>query len=161
MEEAWDHPAALARTYAPMVYRLAYARTGSREDAEDVMQEVFLRLLRAGPSFADEAHARAWLIRVAANCAADLLRLPWRRREEALDGELPAPERPERGAVTEAVLALPARYRIPIHLHYFEGLSVAEIARATGRREGTVKSLLFRARALLRRALEEDDDASD
>ncbi|KAB5094764.1 RNA polymerase subunit sigma-70, partial [Bacteroides thetaiotaomicron] len=54
MEERWREPAALAEQYAGMLYRLAYARTGSRADAEDVMQEVFVRLLRARPEFRDE-----------------------------------------------------------------------------------------------------------
>ena len=85
MEERWREPAALAEQYAGMLYRLAYARTGSRADAEDVMQEVFVRLLRARPEFRDEEHAKAWLLRVGACCAADVLRAPWRRREGPLD----------------------------------------------------------------------------
>ena len=80
MEGPWNDPGGLARRHAPAVYRLAYARTGSRADAEDVMQEVFLRLVKAGPDFDSEEHAKAWLLRVASNCANDLFRLPWRRR---------------------------------------------------------------------------------
>lgn len=158
MEGPWNDPGGLARRHAPAVYRLAYARTGSRADAEDVMQEVFLRLVKAGPDFDSEEHAKAWLLRVASNCANDLFRLPWRRREEPLDENLSAPERPEEGSVTQAVLSLPARYRIPIHLYYYEGYSVAEIARTLGRSEGTVKSRLFRARDLLRNQLREEED---
>ena len=112
MEERWREPAALAEQYAGMLYRLAYARTGSRADAEDVMQEVFVRLLRARPEFRDEEHAKAWLLRVGARCAADVLRAPWRRREGPLDDGLPAPEPPGEGGVVEAVLALPAKYRM-------------------------------------------------
>lgn len=157
MQEPWNDPSALARRYAPAVYRLAYARTGSQADAEDVMQEVFLRLLRARPVFDSEDHARAWLLRVAVNCANDLLRRFFRRREGPLAEDMPAPAAPETGSVTEAVLSLPARYRIPIHLYYYEDLSVAEIAAATGSSQGTVRSRLFRARALLRKKLEEED----
>ena len=77
MDDAgWNTPEALARDFAPAIFRLAYARTGNRADAEDVMQETFLRLLRARPEFADRAHARAWLLRVAANCANDWFRAP-------------------------------------------------------------------------------------
>lgn len=157
MEEPWNDPGTLARRFAPAIYRLAYARTGSRADAEDVMQEVFLRLVRHKPAFDSEAHARAWLLKVASNCAADLFRLPWRKREEPLEGDLPAPEQPEAGSVTEAVLSLPARYRIPIHLYYYEDYSVAEIAKIIGKSEGTVKSRLFRARNLLRERLKEEE----
>lgn len=158
--ENWREPAELARAYAPAIYRLAYARTGSRADAEDIMQEVFVRLLRAGPDFADRAHARAWLLRVAANCANDWFRAPWRRREGPLSESLPAPEH-ESGGVVEAVLALPAKYRTAVHLYYYEELSVAEIAKITGKSESAVKSRLFRARAMLREALKEDDDVSE
>ena len=160
MEQTWDSPEALARRYAGDVFRLAYARTGSRADAEDIMQEVFVRLLRAGPDFADRAHARAWLLRVAANCANDWFRAPWRRREGPLTDSLPAPEH-EDGGVVEAVLALPAKYRTAVHLYYYEELSVAEIAKITGKSESAVKSRLFRARAMLREALKEDDDVSE
>ena len=158
--ENWRTPAELARAYAPAIYRLAYARTGSRADAEDIMQEVFVRLLRAGPDFADRAHARAWLLRVAANCANDWFRAPWRRRDGPLTDSLPAPEH-EDGGVVEAVLALPAKYRTAVHLYYYEELSVAEIAKITGKSESAVKSRLFRARAMLREALKEDDDVSE
>lgn len=161
MEDPWNNPGALARQYAPAVYRLAYARTGNRADAEDVMQEVFLRMVKTRPVFDSEAHARAWLLRVASNCASDLFRLPWRRREEPLEEDLSAPESPREGGVTEAVLALPARYRVPIHLHYYEGYSVAEIAKIMGKSEGTVKSRLSRARDLLRKRLKEDGDLEE
>ena len=160
MDEGWREPGWLARQYGPAVFRLAYARTGSRTDAEDIMQEVFVRLLRAGPDFADRAHARAWLLRVAANCANDWFRAPWRRREGPLTDALPAPEH-EDGGVVEAVLALPAKYRTAVHLYYYEELSVAEIAKITGKSESAVKSRLFRARAMLREALKEDDDVSE
>ena len=158
MENIWNAPGTLARRYAPAVFRLAYARTGSRTDAEDIMQEVFLRLIRAGPVFASEEHAKAWLLRVASNCASDLFRLPWRKREGPLEDNLSAPEAPETGGVTQAVLSLPARYRIPIHLYYYEGFSVAEIAKTIGKSEGTVKSRLFRARNLLRSRLKEEEN---
>lgn len=75
----------LIEAYADAVYRLAYARTGSREDAEDVTQETFLRLVRTGPRFQDGEHCRAWLPRVAMNCAADLHRSAWRRHTRPLE----------------------------------------------------------------------------
>ena len=142
----------VARTYGDMLYRVAYHALKNRADAEDVMQEVFVRLLRARPEFRDEEHAKAWLLRVGARCAADVLRAPWRRREGTLDDALPAPE---------PVLALPAQYRMAVHLYYYEELSVAEIAAVLGKSEGAVKSRLFRARALLRRYLKEDGDVSE
>ena len=128
----------LVARYGPSVYRLAYARTGSKEDAEDVMQETFLRLVRAAPEFRDEEHGKAWLLRVATHCAADVFRMPWRKRDLPL----------------EAVLSLPEKYRLPVHLFYYEGYSIAETAAVLGRRESTVRAQLTRARAMLREKLE-------
>ena len=103
MAELWNDPGELARQYAPAVYRLAYARTGCRADAEDVMQEVFLRLIKVGPTFAGQEHAKAWLLRVTSNCANDLFRLPWRRCEEPLEETLSAPEEIGRASCRERV----------------------------------------------------------
>lgn len=145
---------ALVARHTQAVYRLAYARTGSREDAEDVTQETFLRLVRAAPEFADEDHCRAWLLRVAMNCAGDLFRSAWRRHTRPLEEAEQVPA-PEEGGVLEAVLALPERYRAPVHLFYYEGLSTAEIAAVLGKSEGAVRTRLSRARAMLRGVLEE------
>ena len=144
------------RQYAPSVYRLAYARTGSRCDAEDVMQEVFLRLVKSAPVFREEEHRKAWLLRVTVNCANDLFRALRSRRTEPLDERLCAPPAPEPSGVLEHVLALPPKYRVPIHLFYYEDMSVAEIAAATGKSEAAVKQQLSRGRAMLREALKGD-----
>ena len=153
-----EEAARLVEQYSPAVYRLAYARTGSREDAEDITQETFLRLVRAAPAFRDGEHCKAWLLRVAANCAGDLHRSPWRRRAVPLEeaAALAAPEREEDG-VLEAVLALPEAYRAPVHLFYYEGMSVAEIARVLGKGEGAVRTRLSRARRMLREMLMETE----
>lgn len=153
----------LIEAYADAVYRLAYARTGSREDAEDVTQETFLRLVRTKPQFRDREHSRAWLLRVAMNCAADLRRSPWRRRTRPLEEaeQLAAVPEETAGGVMEAVLALPERYRAVVHLYYYEGLSAAEIAAILGKREGTINTRLCRARAMLRTKLEEEAAAQN
>lgn len=147
----------LVERHGSAVYRLAYARTGRREDAEDVTQETFLRLVRAAPVFQDDAHCRAWLLRVAAHCAADVFRSPWRKRdvplETAAEAVAPMPEEAD-GSVLAAVCALPEKYRLPVHLFYYEGCSIAETAAILGRRESTVRTQLTRARAMLRERLE-------
>ncbi len=150
----------LAQAYGPAVYRLAYARTGNRADAEDVMQETFLRLVRTAPVFRDEEHAKAWLLRVAANCAGDWFRSAWHRHTSPLEeGAGAAVPQPEEGDVLETVLALPTLYRIPVHLFYYEGLSVAEIAQVLGKSEGSVKTRLSRARAMLKKMLTEGGES--
>lgn len=146
----------LVRLHGQAVYRLAYARTGSREDAEDVTQETFLRLVRTGPVFRDEEHCRAWLFRVALNCAGDLFRSAWRKRNRPLEEaeHVAAPEEDEQaGEVLRAVLSLPEHYRAPVHLFYYEGMSIAEVASVLRMREGAVKTRLMRARAMLREQL--------
>ncbi len=148
----------LVDAYGDAVYRLAYAYTGNRPDAEDVTQETFLRLLREAPEFRDEGHRRAWLLRVAVNRARDLHRSPWRKRSAPLSEAeaLPAPEVPE-AEVLEAVLALPEKYRAVVHLYYYEGYSGAEIARLLGKSVSAVNTRLSRARAMLRDRLKEGD----
>ncbi len=149
----------LVDTYGDAVYRLAYAHTGSRFDAEDVTQETFLRLIRAAPEFKEEAHRKAWLLRVAVNCVRDLHRSPWRRRSVPLEeaGTLPVPEPPEDGPLLKAVLALPERYRTVVHLYYYEGFSAAETAQIVGRSVNAVNTRLSRARGMLRDMLKKGD----
>ena len=138
----------IVHTYGSSIYRLAYARMGSHADAQDVMQETFLRLVRTGPDFASETHCKAWLLRVAANCVNDVFRSPW-HHAQPLSETLTAPAQPEEGGVLEAVLALPAKYRLPVHLYYYEGLTVAEIGQILGKSESVIKTRLFRARGIL------------
>ena len=127
----------LIALHADAVYRMAYVKTGKREDAEDVTQETFLRMLRCGKTFRDEEHRRAWLLRVANNYAVDLLRAPWHKRCGSLEeAQTAAPvSEPELSEVLDAVLSLPEKYRAVIHLFYYEALSVAEIARILQLRE--------------------------
>lgn len=154
-----EEAARLVEQYSTAVYRLAYARTGNREDAEDITQETFLRLVRAAPAFRDGEHCKAWLLRVAANCAGDLHRSPWRRRAVSLEeaGQVAAPEPLEENGMRTSILALPENYRVVVHLYYYEDLSTAEIARVLGKREGTIRTRLSRARAMLREDLEKGE----
>ena len=153
-----EEAAHLVERYGTMVYRLAYARTGSREDAEDITQETFLRLVRAAPDFREEEHCKAWLLRVVANCAGDLHRSPWRRRVVPLEeaGEMSAPEL-ESGDMGEVLLALPEDYRVVVHLYYYEEMSTEEIAHVLGKRKGSIRTRLSRARKRLRQILAETE----
>lgn len=141
--------------WGDMVYRLALARTASVPDAEDVFQEVFLRFFRHEDRFANDEHRKAWLIRCTLNRCSSLLSSPWRKRIVPLDTAAEVGVEDDYREVYSAVLSLPAKYRAAIHLHYFEGLSVAEMARMMNVPEGTVKSQLSRGRALLRDMLKE------
>ena len=141
--------------WGPAVYRLACAVTGSRSDADDVFQEVFLRYHRAAPDFESQAHEKAWLLRVTANRCKSLLGSPWRRRSVPLEDVYACPG-PEESAVAEALAALPPGDRTLLHLYYYEGYRTEEIAGLLGRKSATVRSQLTRARQKLARLLKEE-----
>ena len=137
--------------YGDMVYRLALAQTHSSHDADDVFQEVFLRYLRAAPVFREEEHRKAWLLRVTVNCCKKFHGSFWRRHTVALSEALPA-QNPEEGELLGLLEGLPQKYRVVLHLYYYEGYATEEIAAILGRSPGTVRSQLSRGRALLRDA---------
>ena len=141
--------------WGDMVYRLALARTASVPDAEDVFQEVFLRYFRHEEKFQSDEHRKAWLIRCTVNRAKSLTASPWKKRTVPLETAEEVGVEDDYREVYSAVLSLPGKYRAVIHLHYFEGLPVTEIAQMLQMPEGTVKSQLSRGRALLRDMLEE------
>ncbi len=158
-EETITAQAAIDR-YADMVYRLALSQMKNKHDAEDLFQEVFVRLVSNVEKLESWEHVKAWLIRVTINCAKKHFDLYWNKNvdyiedEERIRGE-EAYEPPPDHPVREAVGKLPPKYRMAVHLYYYEELSVAEIAEQTGQKEGTVKSQLHRAREMLKELLEE------
>lgn len=139
----------LVNTYEDTLYRAALAILGDVCEAEDAVQDAFLRCWEKAPEFDSPAHAKAWLLRVLVNGCKSRLRSPWRRRTVPLLESYPAADPEERGTL-EAIQALPAKERAVLHLYYYEGYKTAEIARLTGEREGTVRSRLSRARGKLK-----------
>ena len=139
---------ALIQIHQNTLYRAALAILGDAHEAEDAVQDAFLRCLEKGPEFESPAHEKAWLLRVTVNGCKSRLRSPWRRRTAPLLDTYPAAG-PEEQSLMEAIGALPARDRAVLHLYYYEGYQTAEIAGMTGWREGTVRSRLTRARAKL------------
>ena len=139
----------LIRTHQDTLYRAALAILGDAQEAEDAVQDAFLRCWEKAPDFESGEHAKAWLLRVTVNGCKSRLRAPWRRRTAPLTDAYPA-DGPEEQETLEAVRALPAADRAVIHLYYYEGYQTAEIAAMTGQREGTVRSRLSRARSRLR-----------
>ena len=146
LEAAYD-------AYGTAVYRLAMAFLGHHADAEDVTQETFYRLLQRAPTFADENHQKRWLLKVAANLCRNQLRGFWRKRVTQLEDSIPAII-PEELEALNAVIALPEQYKLPIHLYYYEGYSVAEIAEILKLGQSAVKMRLKRGREILKIELE-------
>ena len=155
-----DHRAKAVEQWGDMVWRLALARTANVQDAEDVFQEVFLRFFRNEQKFETDERRKAWLIRCTVNRSKSLFASPWQKRTVPLETAAEIGVEDEYSEVYSAVLSLPAKYRTVIHLHYYEDLSVAEIAQTLHMAEGTVKSQLSRGRALLQNILKGDTDAS-
>lgn len=150
-----DSPEAVIRRYSDMVYRLAFARTGNRSDAEDLYQEVFLRYLTRAPAFTSEEHRKAWLLRVAVNCA----NLPPHRPvAKAHRAPQRGPVRPRPGGedLWEELRRLPEKDRTVLHLYYYEDMTTEEIAQMLDRNPATVRSQLLRARAKLKKLLVEE-----
>ena len=129
--------------YSDAVYRAAIHNSRCTADAEDVVQDVYEKLLHYNGTFESEEHLKAWL-RAA------------HQKDTELDENLPAPDAFEDGSVLDAVRALPENYRNAIYLHYYEGYTAAEIGRMMGAPSNTVLSWLRRARAQLHTMLKEE-----
>ncbi len=146
----------LVQEHARTVYKLAYAQTRNRSDAEDIMQEVFLRYIRRQPAFESAEHAKAWFLRVTCNCLKNFWNSPFRKNTQELVEDIPC-ETPEESGMQELMRRLPKDYRVVLHLFYYEDMSTAEISRLTGRKESTVRVYLTRARRQLKEILEGED----
>ena len=142
------------------VYRVCYLRLGHREDAEDAAQNVFARWLRTGGKpFASDEHEKAYFLRAACNESANMRRSLWRRNRVDYD-DLPVSVTAVEDAAPEdtgeLLRGLPQRYRDVLYLYYYEGLSAAEVAKALGRNESTVRTQLQKGRERLRHLLNEE-----
>ena len=166
MHRADMTPEALAAAafdeYGNAILRLAFSYLHNRQDAEDILQETILQLIRTKPVLDTPAHRKAWLLAVAANKSKNLLKYNRYRRHDDTDTlELAADMPAEQSDVWLAVNALPEKYREVIHLFYAEGCSTAEIAKILGKREPTVRSLLCRGREKLKAVLKEAYDFAE
>lgn len=152
-ETVYKADAAVAfESYSDMVYRLAFLRTGNIADADDIMSNVFLRLVRNTSKIKSEEHLKAWLIRATINCSNTFFKAK-RRINQVRITEVDAVYEMEENSVLPAVLKLPDHQKTVIYMHYFEGYSVEEIANILSVAVGTVKSRLSRGREALKNTL--------
>ena len=141
------------------VYRVALNYLKNPHNAEDICQEVFVRLYRTVKPPEEHEHLKAWLIRVTLNECKRFLASPWNRLcsiDECL--QLPFFDQPELNGVYSAVMKLPQKYRIAIYLHYYEGYSTGEIGSILGISTSAVCSRLERARKKLKIMLLEEEN---
>lgn len=144
------------KKYADMVFRIALNECKNREDAEDMVQNTFLKLLQHKKTFSSEEHRKHWLIRVTINECHSLFTSPWRQRTQSLDAvqyratEEAAEENSEQSDLFYAVMDLPAKYRHVVYLYYYEEYSIREISTILKTKESTLQTRLMRARKILK-----------
>ena len=152
----------LAGEYQTMLYRIAFSNLKNRADAEDAVQEAFLRYMKDEKPISSREHEKAWLIRTAIHICTDILKSSWHRKTVALEESLMVetksvylPYQVKDDKTLEAVLKLPVHYRNPIYLFYYEDYSIQEIAGALNEKEGPIKTRLRRGREEVKKILTE------
>lgn len=149
--------AAFVQRYSGMILRLCFTYSLGRADAQDICQNIFLKLLQSDRRFDSEGETRAFIIRMTVNKCKDVLKSGWRRRsvplDELIEREVPfLPE--ENTGVLAAVQRLPVKYREAVYLYYYEGYNAEEIAAMVGAKPAAIRQRLARAREKLRKELE-------
>ena len=143
--------------YKNTVYSVIFNYVQNTEDAADLLQEVFIKLYATEDNFTDEEHMKAWLIRVSANLCKNHLRSIKIRKIVPLEEDIPFFDKEEDNELIKIVFSLPEKYRIPIHLFYYESYSIKEIADILDMPEATVKIRLKRGREKLSKILNKED----
>ncbi len=144
------------RTYSGSMLRAAYTVLHSAADAEDAAQEAFVRLMTSRPAFRDSEHEKAWLLRVTINIALNMRRSK-AREGLPLDESLPCPPETD-GELLDMVLSLPEKYRTVIHLYYYEGYAIREIAEILKIPPATAGTRLARGREALKGMLKGESE---
>ena len=139
------------------VYRVAVNGCRNYTDAEDIVQNTFLKLWQKKDGFESDDHVRRWLLRVAVNECNSLWRSPWKRKTSSLEEltQEPVFTTPEKSSLYDAVKELPQKNRLIVYLYYFEDYSVKEVAQMMGLSESAVQNRLFRSREKLKEILKE------
>ena len=142
----------LADQYIDMVYRVALNGCKNKYDADDVVQNTFIKLLKCKKQFDTDEHVRNWLIRVAVNECNSLWNSSWRKKVTSLDEreDEPAFTTPEKSELYDLVMKLPPKYRQVVYLYYYEEFSVKEVAEVLRISETAVQTRLQRARKKLK-----------
>ena len=155
-----NEPNDVVAQYGNMVYRLAFAKLQNRHDADDIFQEVFLRYIRRAPQFSNREHEKAWFLRTTINCCKNYWASAWQRKTTGLSEVSEQPvvyDNEDAQLLAEALAKLAHKYRVVLHLYYYEGLTAEEIGKVQGIPAGTVRMQLSRGRAMLKELLLQSD----
>ena len=146
--------------YSDTVYRMAYSLVKNKYDADDIHQEVFARYIDKRPKFESADHEHAWFLRVTINLCKNLWKTAWRQRVVSLEEDFAEnaemAEQPETEWIIDVVKELPQKYRVVIHLFYYEDLSIEEISKVLRMKPSTGRTHLTRAREKLKVRLEKN-----
>ena len=142
----------IVNKYSKLIYRIAFLLLNSKSDAEDIVQEVFIKYLKNNIEFNDEQHEKCWIIKVTQNCCKDLRKSAWMRKKTELKEEIIF-ENESEDELYEMLQELNDTYRIVLQLFYYEKLSIKEISNILNISEGATKVRLNRARNALKKLL--------
>ncbi len=149
----------IVEEYADTITRICYSYGKNYDDTQDIMQNVFLKLMRANPKFDSKEHEKAWIIRVTINECKDFLKNIFRRHASLEEiQEIPIEEEEDLSYIREAVLKLPDKYKSVIYLFYYEGYTAVEIAGILHKKENTIYTWMNRARQMLKEMVGGDVD---
>jgi RNA polymerase sigma-70 factor (ECF subfamily) len=141
-----------------MLYRVCYSYMKNAADTEDIVSDVFLKLIQRSVGFESPEHEKAWLLRVAINLCKDNLKHWWRNRVSIDDYyDLESADQFNDDATLRVIMGLPERYKAVIYLHYYEGYSSPEIAKILKKPQSTILYHLHIARKLLKEVLENEE----
>lgn len=154
-----EHFIETAERYMDTIFRIAFHYMKSQTDADDITQEVLLKLYHTEKAFENEAHIRNWLIRVTVNCCKKAFLSPWRKHEPLENyADRLSFLTPEHSDLFYMTMELPRKYRLAIYLYYYEDYSTEEIAKILHIPKATVATHLHRGRELLKRKMKEVND---
>lgn len=144
--------------YSDMIYRIAINQMKTKEDADDIFQEVFIKWMQHREEFQNERHEKAWLIRVTINQCKSVLTSSWKKKNVEFSEEMEntlsyTDEIEEESEIVTTMKKLPEKYRAVIHLFYYEDYSIAEISEILQEKESTIRTKLTRARRRLKTLL--------
>lgn len=141
--------------YVNEIYRLCFSFMKNHMDAEDAVQETFMKFYRSNRTFDSESHKKAWLIVTASNCCKNMLKHWWNRRNNLEDyTELVGSNDSEIDEMMELVMSLPEKYKTSVYLYYYEGYNSREISKIVGKPESTIRTYLQNAKKILKTELE-------
>jgi len=145
----------LLHEYGNSILRLAYSYLHNMSDAEDALQDVLIQFIKTTPKFENVEHEKAWLMRVSINISKNKITYNKIRKTDQLHENLAAAEREDLAMVWDAVKKLDVKYSEVIHLYYYQGYSIVQVAELLSKKESTTRSLLKRARMKLKAVLME------